>query len=84
MMEDEIILNEQQFLQLGEERQLLLLAQHCIGIENAIRGAISRDGAERIADDACRRFNIDCSSTIVRGALRRYIQNMINEHWSGI
>lgn len=79
-MEDEL-LNEQQFLQLGEKRQSLLLARHCTRIEDEIRGAVSRKDAERIANDACLKFNNDCSSTIVRTALHRHIQDLIDEYW---
>jgi hypothetical protein len=81
-MEDEL-LNEQQFVRLGEQRQELLLARHCTVIEDSIRRAASRSEAEKIADTACLKFNTMCSSSIVRGALHQYVQNIIGEHWDG-
>jgi hypothetical protein len=81
MIQDEELINEQQFLQLNQMRQSELITKHCSGIEERIRNARSKEEAEQISNKACSKFESECSSSIVRMALSQYIQDKIMQYW---
>ena len=78
---DEELLNEQQFLQLNQTRQSDLIAKYCAGIEEQIRVSASRSEAESIAAAACKNFEGECSSSIIRNVLALHVQNLVNQYW---
>ncbi len=69
MIQDEELLNDQQFLQLNQIRQSEIIAKHCTGITQRIRDAQSKEEAERIIGNASKEFDRECASSIVRVAL---------------
>jgi hypothetical protein len=82
MIRNEELVSEQQFLQLNQIRQSELIAKHCFGIEERIRSAQSKEEAEQIASKACSKFESECTSSIVRTALAKYIQSKVMQYWS--
>ena len=78
---NEELLNEQQFLQLNQTRQSDLIAKYCAGIEEQIRGSSSRSDAESAAAAVCRKFERECSSSIIRNVLTLHLQNLVNRYW---
>jgi hypothetical protein len=82
MVQNEELLNDQQFLQLSQIRQSDLIAKHCAGIEEHIRTASSRFEAERIAANTCLCFQKECSSVLVRNALTHRVEEFMTKHWN--
>ncbi len=82
MIRNEELINEQQFLRLNQTRQSELIAKHCSGIEERIHDARSKEEAEKIASNACSKFESECTSSIVRMALAQYIQAKVMHYWS--
>jgi hypothetical protein len=78
---NEELLNERQFLQVNQIRQSELIANHCSGIKEKIRLSASISEAESIAASACKKFERECSSSIVRNALALHLQNIIEQYW---
>ena len=74
-------ITDQQFLDLGQQRQVEILAEHCAGIEEKIRSAESRKEAENIADITCGKLKEVCFSKLVQGALTRRTQDLVEEYW---
>jgi hypothetical protein len=81
MIQNEELFNEHQFLQLNQIRQSELIAKHCSNIEERIRQARSKDEAEHIASDACRKFQDECASSIVRISLAKHVQEKVSQYW---
>jgi hypothetical protein len=81
MIRNEELINGQQFRQLNQTRQSELIAKHCSGIEKRIRDARSKEEAEKIASNACSKFESGCTSSIVRMALAQYIQDKVMYYW---
>jgi len=81
MIRNEELINEQQFLQLNQTRQSELIAKNCYGIEERIRNARSKEEAEKIASKACKKFESECTSSIVRMALAQYMQAKVTQYW---
>ncbi len=82
MIQDEELFNDQLFLQLNQIRQSEIIAKRCAGIAERIRDARSKEEAERIIGDACREFESECASSIVRVALVQYVQAKVAQYWS--
>ena len=82
MIQNEELINEQQFLQLNQIRQSELITNYCSGIEERIRNAQSKEEAECIAGAACNKFESECVSSIVRMMLSQYIQVKVTQYWS--
>ncbi len=82
MIQDEELFNGQQFLQLNQIRQSEIIAKRCTGITQRIRDAQSKEEAERIIGDACRKFERECASSIVRVALVQHGQAKVAQYWS--
>jgi len=78
---DEELLNEHKFLQLNKTRQSDLIAKHCAGIEEKIRLSSSLHEAESIAAAMCKKFEDECSSSIIRSVLVLHLQNIIKQYW---
>lgn len=74
-------ITDQQFLDLGQERQVEIFARHCTGIENRIRQAHSRKEAEEIMGNACGKLQEECINTIVQGALVRRTHELVEQYW---
>ena len=74
-------MTDQQFNDLGERRQVEVLAEHCAGIEEKIRSAHSRAEAETIADSTCGKLRDACFSTLVEHALVQRTRDLIEVHW---
>jgi hypothetical protein len=81
MIQNEELFNEHQFLQLNQIRQSELITKHCSNIEERIRQARSKDEAEHIASDACRKFQDECASSIVRISLAKHVQEKVSQYW---
>ena len=69
MVQNEELFTDQEFLQLNQIRQSELIATRCAGIAERIRDARSKEAAERIIGEACKEFESECASSIVRVAL---------------
>jgi len=78
---NEELLNEDRFLQLNQSQQVDLIGKHCAGIEKRNRKAQSRKEAEVIAEEACRRFETECPSDMVRRGLTLRVQEMLEHSW---
>jgi len=74
-------MTDQQFNDLGERRQIEIIADHCGGIEEKIRSAHSRKEAEMIAGETCGRFQESCFSALVQRALVERTNKIIELHW---
>jgi hypothetical protein len=81
MIQNEELINEQQFLQLNQMLQSELIVKHCSNMEERIRDAQSKKEAEQIASVACSKFESECASSIVHMALSQYVQNKITQYW---
>ena len=81
MIMSEELLNEGRFQRLNRARQSELIAEHCAGVEQRIRGAHSRAEAETIGSDACRQFENECPSDLVRRGLVHRVRQMVQQHW---
>ncbi len=62
-------------------RQFALLDSYCTGIEKAIRTASSRSEAEIVVASACGRFERECASGILRGAVTKHIRGLLSLYW---
>ncbi|MCX6122331.1 MAG: hypothetical protein NTX44_12045 [Ignavibacteriales bacterium] len=82
MIQNEELINEQQFLHLNQIRQSELITKHCSSIEKSIRDARSKVEAEQIASKAYNKFESECTSSIVRLALAQYMQAKVTHYWS--
>lgn len=74
-------LTDQQFNDLGERRQIEIIAEHCGGIGEKIRSAQSRKEAEKIAEDRCVELRKACFSALVQRALVQRTHEIIEQHW---
>jgi hypothetical protein len=83
MTRNEELYGDRRLLRLSQARQSELIVKHCDGIEERIRDARSGDEAEGIAAAACRTFDSECPSNIVREALSQHIRALILRHWGG-
>ena len=74
-------ITDQQFLSLGQQRQVEILAEHCADIEEKIRSAQSRTEAQTIADSTCGKLQEACLSNLVQRALVRRTREFIEQYW---
>lgn len=74
-------MTDQQFNDLGERRQVEIIAGHCAGIEEKIRLARSREEAESAANQACSRLRASCFSSLVQRALEERTRELVELHW---
>ena len=81
MIENEELFNERQFMQLGQIQQSELIIRHCSGIEERIRNARSKEEAERVVNVACEKLANECTSGIVRAALKQHMQTKVSQYW---
>jgi hypothetical protein len=75
-------LTDQEFQDLGQGRQVEILAEHCAGIEEKIRSARSREDAETIAETTCGKLQEACLSNLVQRALVRRTREIIDQYWT--
>ena len=75
------MLNERQFIQLGQVKQFELIIRHCSGIEERIGNARSKEEAERFVNVACEKFANECTSGIIRAALKQHMQAKVSQYW---
>jgi hypothetical protein len=74
-------ITDQQFTDLGQNRQLEILSEHCAGIEDRIRRAPSRKEAEAMTQQTCEELREACISELVQGALLRRTEEIVERHW---
>ena len=80
VMEEELF-SEDRFVRIGEDLQSELIARHCAEVEDRIRTASSRPDAERVSAEACSRFREECPSALLRNALTRRVEELVNKYW---
>lgn len=74
-------MTDQQFNDLGERRQVEIIAGHCAGIGEKIRLARSREEAESAATRACSQLRELCFSSLVQRALEERTRELVELHW---
>ena len=72
---------DQQFLDLGQQRQVEILAEHCTGIDEEIRTAYSREDAKSRVSIACGKLHGVCDSKMIQGALVRRTRELVEQYW---
>ncbi len=75
------LMTDRQFVDMGEERQALILAKNCSGLEEKIRSAGSRSEAQQVGHRACETLQDACESRMVRRALVQRMEELIKEYW---
>ena len=81
MIFNEELLSDDHFAQIHSSQQSEIITKHCAEVEECIRTARSRLEAERISANMCIQFQHECSSSVVRNALTRRVQELITKHW---
>jgi bisphosphoglycerate-dependent phosphoglycerate mutase len=79
-MNDEL-LDEQSYRQLPGNKQTELISKYCHEFGKAIAGTKTLSEAERLAEEQCGKFELLCSSSLIRTAMRKYVHEIINERW---
>ena len=74
-------ITDRQFLDLGQDRQIEILSEHCADIEEEIRSAHSREEAESAGRRACGKLQDACLSRLVERALVRRTGELIELYW---
>lgn len=77
---NEELLTNNRFVHLSKQRQTELITEHCARIKEKIRLATSLQEAERLVATACKKFESECSSSLVRNALFLYLHNLVEQY----
>jgi len=80
-MYDELI-DENAFTKLSNQKQTELITHYCSDFKNAITQAKTLSEADQYAAEHCRKFELLCTSTMIRTAMRKYVHDIVNERWT--
>lgn len=58
-----------------------LVGKYCSDAETAIQSATSMSKARQLAEQICRKLELECKSELVVNATRAHIQNIIQRRW---
>lgn len=81
MYEEEISLLEQRFGRDEVSRQEKLILKHFGNIEEKIRQAGSKAGAERVCAQEMEAFERECISEILPEFMRHYLESLVERYW---
>lgn len=79
---DDELLSETEFTRSNERLRTEYISKHCAAVEKMIHNVSSRREARKIADQACKAFEEKCHSTIIRNALIKRIDEIIDSSWN--
>lgn len=79
-MNDEL-LDEQSYRQLPGSKQTELISKYCHEFGKTIASTKTFSEAERLAEEQCEKFELLCSSSLIRTAMRKYVREIINKRW---
>jgi len=78
----EELISERRDDKLSSSKQEELIKNYCAGIEERIRTAPANAEAKKTIDAACRGFEGECKSGVVRSFLQQYVRDLFENHWN--
>ena len=72
----------QQKFMASEPKQADLVKEYCGDIEERIQATRSESEARQIADEACKKFDNACESSVTRSFLRQHVYKLIEQRWN--
>ncbi len=63
------------------DNQEALIRKYCDEAEQVILPVPNYDDALRLSDELCERFEKECESPMVAGAMREYLRGIIGARW---
>ena len=66
----------------SDPRQAELVKHYCETIDRQIQAADSGTEARRIVSAACRQFDDDCESSVMKNFLRKHVNQLLEQFWT--
>jgi hypothetical protein len=75
------IMDENTYIQQPNSIQRELIERYCSEIKEIILKTESLFDAQNIASEQCEKFELLCESSVIQKAMRKYVDDIINERW---
>ena len=63
------------------EKQEDLVRKYCAEAEGMLAEAQDYDSAARLKDSLCRRFQVECESSLVVAAMELHLDSLLKQRW---